>query len=231
MHNSALINLNIAQGMVLSGVKNVFFTSSACVYPQQIQTDPESCMLSEPQAYPADPDSEYGWEKLFSERLYLSFAKNYSLRVRIARLHNVFGPYCSWNDQRAKAPAALCRKVAVSEGTVKVYGPGQQTRSFLYIDQCIQGIHRMIESDCDVPLNLGSDRIISINDLVQLIAKIGNKTVEIKNVPGPIGVMGRTSDNSLIQQYLDWAPDDQLEHGLTELYSWIVSMINNKENK
>lgn len=229
MHNSALINLNIAHGMITTGVKNVFFTSSACVYDQQQQINPESCMLAESQAYPANPDSEYGWEKLFSERLYLSFAKNHGLRVRIARLHNVFGPNCSWDDQRAKAPAALCRKVAVSEGTVQVLGPGNQTRSFLFIDQCLEGINRINDSDCDVPLNLGSNRIISINDLVLLIARIANKHVQIENVPGPIGVMGRTSDNSLIQQHLNWAPTDQLEHGLTELYSWISSMINNKE--
>lgn len=225
MHNSALININIVDAMVQSKVKNVFYTSSACVYPSHNQTDPTNPLLSESSAYPANPDSEYGWEKLFSERLYMAFAKNHGLRVRIARLHNVFGPLGSWNNGREKSPAALCRKVALSTGTVDVWGTGEQTRSFLYIDDCIEGIHRIQASKYNQPLNLGSDRMISINNLVQLIARIANKDIAINNIPGPRGVMGRNSHNQLIKEMINWTPADNLEHGLTETYQWIVSQL------
>jgi GDP-D-mannose 3', 5'-epimerase len=227
MHNSAMINLNIAEEMVKKGVKNVFYTSSACMYPSHNQEDPDSPLLSEESAYPANPDSEYGWEKLFSERLWMSFARNHGLRARIARLHNVFGPQGSWNNGKEKAPAALCRKVAQSTGTIEVWGPGVQTRSFLYIDECIEGIHRIQASDCDIPLNLGSERMISINGLVGLISTIAKKPVKINNVPGPLGVMGRNSHNQLIRDTIGWAPQDNLESGLEKTYAWISDMIAN----
>jgi nucleoside-diphosphate-sugar epimerase len=223
MHNSATINLNVLDAMRQHGVKRVFYTSSACMYPAYNQEDPDNPLLSEDSAYPAAPDSEYGWEKLFSERLYMSYARNYGIEVRIARLHNVFGPYGSWNNGKEKAPAALCRKVAMCEdgGTIEVWGPGNQTRSFLYIDECIEGINRIMASDYTQPLNLGSERMISINQLVFLIGKLAGKSVSIKNIDGPRGVMGRNSDNRLIRDVLGWAPTDNLEHGLTETYNWI----------
>jgi GDP-D-mannose 3', 5'-epimerase len=225
IHNSAMINLNIVESMVHQGIKNIFYTSSACIYPQEIQDQPEDPGLSEHTAYPANPDSDYGWEKLFSERLYMAWARNYNLRVRIARLHNVFGPLGSWNNGREKSPAALCRKIAESTGEVEIWGPGTQTRSFLYIDECIEGIHRIQSSDYKYPLNLGSERIISINNLALLIANIANKQITIKNVPGPVGVMGRNSHNQLIREVVEWAPIDNLEHGLTETYHWIKQQL------
>jgi nucleoside-diphosphate-sugar epimerase len=225
MHNSAMINLNIAEEMVRKNVKNVFYTSSACMYPSHNQEDPDNPLLSEDSAYPANPDSEYGWEKLFSERLFMSFARNYGIRARIARLHNVFGPLGSWNNGKEKAPAALCRKVAESTGEIEVWGPGVQTRSFLYIDECIEGIHRIQASDCGFPLNLGSERMISINGLVGLISTIAKKPVIIKNVPGPMGVMGRNSHNKLIRDTIGWAPQDNLEYGLEQTYTWISNMV------
>ena len=226
MHNSAMINLNVAKEMIRKGVKNVFYTSSACIYPSYNQEDPDNPLLSEESAYPANPDSEYGWEKLFSERMWMSFARNHNLRVRIARLHNVFGTLGSWNNGKEKAPAALCRKVATSNGTVEVWGPGIQTRSFLYIDECVEGIHRIQESDCEIPLNLGSERMISINGLVELIAKLTGKNITINNVPGPLGVMGRNSHNKLIREIIGWAPADNLEYGLEQTYNWITEQIN-----
>ena len=230
MHNSALINLNILEAMIKSGVKNVFYTSSACMYPQEIQQHAQNPGLREDTAYPANPDSDYGWEKLFSERLYMAWARNYNLRVRIARLHNVFGPMCAWNNGREKSPAALCRKVAASTGTIEVWGNGEQTRSFLYIDDCVEGIHRIQAGDYKYPLNLGSDRMISINDLVVLIAKIAGKTINITHISGPIGVNGRNSHNQLIKDQLRWAPSDNLEHGLKSIYTWIEQQLE-KEAK
>ena len=221
MHNSAMINLNIAHEMVVKGVKNVFYSSSACMYPSHNQQDPNNPLLSEDSAYPANPDSEYGWEKLFSERMWMAFARNHGLRVRIARFHNIFGPLGSWNNGKEKAPAALCRKVAESTGTIEVWGPGVQTRSFLFIEECIEGIHRIVAGHYDQPLNLGSERMISINDLVLLIAKIADKQVQINNVLGPIGVMGRNSHNQLIRETIGWAPADNLEYGITQTYNWI----------
>lgn len=228
MHNSAMINLNIAKEMVCKGVKNVFYTSSACMYPSHNQEDPNNPLLTEDSAYPANPDSEYGWEKLFSERLWISFARNYGLRVRIARLHNVYGPFGSWNNGKEKAPAALCRKVIESTGCVEVWGPGVQTRSFLYIDECIEGIHKIQESNFAMPLNLGSDRMVSINELVQLISNIAKKTIEIKNIEGPKGVMGRNSHNKLIKETIGWCPQNNLEYGLQKTYEWIYSMSQKK---
>lgn len=228
MHNSAMINLNIAEAMIMAGVKNVFYTSSACMYPSHNQEDPDNPLLSEESAYPANPDSEYGWEKLFSERVFMSFARNYGIRARIARLHNVFGPQGSWDNGKEKAPAALCRKVAASrDGTIEVWGPGVQTRSFLYIDECIEGIHRIQASDCEFPLNLGSERMISINGLAELISTIAKKPITIRNVPGPLGVMGRNSHNKLIRETIGWAPADNLEYGLEQTYAWISNMVQN----
>jgi nucleoside-diphosphate-sugar epimerase len=227
MHNSAIINLHVLDCMVKHGVKKIFYSSSACIYPDHNQTDPDNPICSEDSAYPANPDSEYGWEKLFSERLYMTYAKNYGIDVRIARFHNVFGPYGSWNNGKEKAPAALCRKVALADdnGEVEIWGPGNQTRSFLYIDECIEGIHRIMISDYDKPVNLGSERMISINELVLLIANLTNKKVTIKNIDGPIGVMGRRSDNDLIKNVTNWKPDEDLETGLLKTYHWINEQI------
>jgi GDP-D-mannose 3',5'-epimerase len=227
MHNSAIINLNVLDEMRKKNIKKVFYSSSACMYPEHNQLDPDNPLLSEDSAYPANPDSEYGWEKLFSERLYLAYAKNYGFDVRIARFHNVFGPYGSWNNGKEKAPAALCRKVATVEpgGTIEIWGPGTQTRSFLYIDECIEGVQRLMESNSTGPVNLGSERMISINQLVFLIGKLVGKSVCIRNVEGPMGVMGRNSDNRLIREKLGWAPQDNLEDGLLKTYNWIQQQI------
>ncbi len=221
MHNSAIINLNILHEMTFRKIPKIFYSSSACIYPDHNQEDPANPLMTEHSAYPANPDSEYGWEKLFSERLYKSFERNYGIDVRIARLHNVFGPQSAWAGGREKAPAALCRKVLESTGTVDVWGPGTQTRSFMYIDECIEGIHRLMASDHNEPINIGSARMIAINDLVQLICKIANKPMEIRNIDGPLGVMGRTSDNTVIKSVLGWEPPDNLEHGLEQTYRWI----------
>ena len=228
VHNSAMINLNIVNEMTKKNVKRVFYSSSACMYPSHNQEDPANPLLSEESAYPASPDSEYGWEKLFSERLYMSYARNYGIRARIARFHNIFGPLGSWNNGKEKAPAALCRKVAQCEtgGTVEIWGPGNQTRSFLYINECVEGIHRIMASECEFPLNLGSERMISINNLAFLIAKLNNKSVSIKNVEGPMGVRGRNSHNKLIKETIGWAPGEDLEAGLIKTYAWIESQIN-----
>ena len=227
MHNSVSINLNVLDAMKNMDCKKVFYSSSACMYPEHNQLEPDNPILAEDSAYPANPDSEYGWEKLFSERLYMTYARNYGIDVRIARFHNVFGPYGSWNNGKEKAPAALCRKVALADdnGEVEIWGPGNQTRSFLYIDECIDGIHRIMNSDYDKPLNLGSERLISINELVLLIASLTNKKVTIKNIPGPVGVMGRRSDNTLINAVTSWKPIEDLETGLLKTYHWINEQI------
>lgn len=226
VHNSATINLNIVNEMVKKGVTRILYTSSACMYPQDIQTDSNNLGLRERDAYPANPDSDYGWEKLFSERLYLAYARNYGMHVRIARLHNIYGPEGAWNNGKEKSPAALCRKVAQSEtGEIEVWGPGTQTRSYLYIDECIEGIRRLMESNCPEPINLGSERIISINDLAYMIGSIAGKEIKIKNIDGPLGVMGRTSQNDLIKRYLLWAPDEDLEEGIKKTYDWISSQL------
>jgi len=226
MHNSAIINLNILHEMTFKKIPKIFYSSSACMYPAHNQQDPDRPVLSERSAYPADPDSEYGWEKLFSERLYASYARNYGIDVRVARLHNVFGPEGAYTGGKEKAPAALCRKVIQSNGVVEVWGPGTQTRSFMYIDDCIEGIHRLMASTHAEPINIGSSRMIAINDLIQLISQVNNRPVEIRNIDGPRGVMGRTSDNTLIEQVLAWAPPDSLEAGLAETYKWIEQQLN-----
>jgi len=222
MHNSVIINLNILHEMTVKRIPKIFYSSSACIYPERNQQDPDNPVMTEVSAYPADPDSEYGWEKLFSERLYASFARNYGIDVRIARLHNVFGPESAYTGGREKAPAAMCRKVLESTGTVDVWGPGHQTRSFMYIDECIEGIDRLMASDYTQPLNIGSARMISINELVYMIADLCDKKIMINNVPGPQGVMGRVSDNTQIRRVLDWEPPDNLESGLEQTLKWIA---------
>lgn len=227
MTNSSLININILQSMVKYNVKDVFFASSACIYPEHNQLDPDNPNCEESSAYPANPDSEYGWEKIFSERLYLSYAKNYKINARIARFHNVFGPECAWNNGKEKSPAALCRKVAEcpDNGTIDIWGPGTQTRSFLYIDECIEGVFRLMSTNINEPVNVGSDRMISINDFAKLIASVAGKNVTINNIKGPLGVMGRNSDNKKIVSLLGWKPQNNLEHGITETYNWINSQL------
>ena len=231
MHNSATINLNIlesARKYTVASTLKIFYSSSACMYPEGNQLDPDNPDLAEHTAYPANPDSDYGWEKLFSERLYLAYGRCYNMNVKIARFHNIFGPEGSWNNGKEKAPAALCRKVALAPhagGVIDVWGPGNQTRSFLFIDECVEGIQRIMESDVREPLNLGSTRKISMNDLVYLIAKLVGKDVTVENVDGPRGVMGRTSDNKLINELIGWAPDEDLETGIEKTYKWISEQI------
>ena len=226
MHNSATINLNVINAIKNAGVKRVFYTSSACIYPAYNQEDPDNPLCSEESAYPAAPDSEYGWEKLFSERLYMSYARNYGIHSRIARLHNIYGPKGAWNNGREKSPAALCRKVAMTEDNViEVWGPGNQTRSFLYIDECVEGILRLMESDIDYPVNIGSERKVTMNELTHLIGAIAGKNVTVNNVPGPVGVMGRTSHNALIERALGWRPGEDLEYGITQTYNWILEQL------
>mgnify|MGYP001183589380 FL=1 len=226
IHNSAMVNLNIVDSMKRHGVKKVFYSSSACMYPEDHQLEVDVPALREDMAYPGNPDSEYGWEKLFSERLYLAFSKNYDFDVRIARFHNIFGPEGTYQGGREKAPAALCRKVIESNGVIEVYGDGKQTRSFLYIDECVEGIRRLMESDCTEPLNIGSDEVISINDFAQMIIDISKKEVVIKNIDVPqLGVRGRNSDNTLIKEKLGWSPTQLLKVGIKKTYSWINKQV------
>ncbi len=226
IHNSAMVNLNIVDSMKRHGVKKVFYSSSACMYPEDHQLEIDVPALREDMAYPGNPDSEYGWEKLFSERLYLAFSKNYEFDVRIARFHNIFGPEGTYKGGREKAPAALCRKVIESNGVIEVYGDGKQTRSFLYIEECVEGIRRLMESDCKEPLNIGSDEIISINDFAQMIIDISEKEVVIKNIDVPqLGVRGRNSDNTLIKEELGWSPTQPLKVGIGKTYSWINKQV------
>lgn len=226
MHNSALINLNVLEEARLKQCKKVFYASSACIYPEHNQTDPDNPRCEEESAYPAAPDSEYGWEKLFSERLYLSYARNHGLGIAIGRYHNIFGPLGTWRGGREKAPAALCRKVCETRsGEIEVWGDGRQTRSFLYVDECVEGTLRLMRSGHGMPLNIGSDEMISINDLAEMIIEISGKSVAIKNVPGPEGVRGRNSDNKLISQTLGWAPRQPLHTGISETYRWIDQQV------
>jgi len=224
LHNSALINLNISRLCVIHKVGKVFYSSSACVYPVHNQQDPGNPICSEASAYPAEPDSEYGWEKLFSERLYLSYARNYALNVRIARFHNIFGPESPWKGGREKAPAAICRKVMeVTDGqAIEIWGNGLQTRSFLYIDDCLEGISRLMESNFEGPVNIGSEEMITINDFAKMVFRIAGKKALINNIAGPTGVNGRNSDNKLIKEKLGWAPDFPLEKGVQLTYKWII---------
>ncbi len=230
MYNSAMINLNVAHTAVLLGVKKIFYSSSACMYPEYNQTSPTEPKCSEDSAYPAMPDSEYGWEKLFSERYYLAHQRNYGLNIRIARYHNIFGEEGTWCGGKEKAPAALCRKVAeASENTIDVWGDGSQTRSFLYIDECVEGTLRLMRSNFSGPVNIGSDEMISINDLAKMIINISAKSIEINNVDGFVGVRGRTSDNNLIHKKLGWSPSQNLKEGIKKTYSWIADQVKNCE--
>lgn len=225
MLSSASINI-LAIKYALKWKSKIFYSSSACMYPSYNQEDPANPKCSEESAYPAAPDSEYGWEKLFSERLYLAAKKNSGLQVRIARFHNIFGPEGTWRGGKEKAPAALCRKVIESKGAIDVWGPGTQTRSFLYVSECMEAILRLMESEFTGPVNVGSEEMISINDLAQMIIKISGKTVAVNNVPGPVGVMGRNSDNKLIKQKLGWEPSMKLEDGIKLTYNWINKQLN-----
>jgi len=233
MHNSALINLNIVELCVKHKVKVVFYSSSACMYPEHNQMDPNNPKCDEDSAYPANPDSEYGWEKLFSERLYLAFGRNYGLNGRVGRFHNIFGPEGTWNGGKEKAPAAICRKVAAAPegGTIDIWGDGKQTRSFLFIDECVEAIRRLVESDFTGPVNIGSEEMIAINDLASMVIEISGKNLTVKNVPGPQGVRGRNSDNKLISQKLDWMPVMPLREGIHITYQWIHDQVNNAERK
>jgi GDP-D-mannose 3', 5'-epimerase len=231
MHNSSLINLNVLEVLIdaYKGHKcKIFYSSSACMYPEYNQTDPDNPRCSEDSAYPAKPDSEYGWEKLFSERMYLAAARNYGVQVRIARFHNIFGPYGTWQGGREKAPAALCRKIASVKGKfgeIEIWGDGNQTRSFLYIDECLEGIRRLMKSDFTGPVNIGSEEQVTINLLAAMINKISGKNVQFKHVDGPLGVRGRNSDNKLIKRELGWEPTYKLMDGLKITYNWIVEQL------
>ena len=224
MHNSALINLNVVHECVKKKVGKVFYSSSACMYPEHNQLDPNNPNCEESSAYPANPDSEYGWEKLFSERLFLAFHRNYGLDVRVARFHNIFGPYGTWDGGKEKFPAAVCRKIAkANDGDeIEIWGDGEQTRSFLYIDDCIEGVRRLMDSETfHGPVNIGADQMISINDTVDLVAQIAGKTIRKKHIDGPTGVRGRNSNNELIEEKLNWRPSQNLKEGLKETYRWI----------
>jgi GDP-D-mannose 3',5'-epimerase len=228
MHNSALINLNVVHESVKQAVKRVFYSSSACVYPEHNQLDPNNPNCEELSAYPANPDSEYGWEKLFSERLYLAFKRNYGLDVRVARFHNIFGPEGTYNNGKEKAPAALCRKVAevLDGGEIEVWGDGNQTRSFLYIDECIDGVRQLMNSNYTEPINIGSNEMITIKDLANMIIDASGKEVHLKFIDGPVGVEGRNSNNTLIKEVLGWAPSQPLEVGINKTFKWVNKQIS-----
>ncbi|MEN0003912.1 MAG: NAD-dependent epimerase/dehydratase family protein [Bacteroidota bacterium] len=227
MHNSALVNLNALNACLQTGVQKIFYSSSACVYPEFNQLDPDNPNCAEDTTYPAQPDSEYGWEKLFSERLYLSFQRNYGLNVRIARFHNIFGPQGTWTGGKEKAPSAICRKVAeaISGESIEIWGTGEQTRSFLYVDECVEGVLRLMESDFSGPVNIGSEEMISINDFAKLIIEISGKDLSLQHIEGPIGVNGRNSDNRLIQEKLGWKPSLPLRSGIEKTYAWIEQQV------
>jgi GDP-D-mannose 3',5'-epimerase len=231
MHNSALINLNILKFVSDVKVKKIFYSSSACIYPEYNQMDPSNPICSEGSVYPALPDSEYGWEKLFSERLYLSFCKDKNINVRIARFHNIFGEEGTWEGGKEKAPAALCRKVvgAADGGQIEIWGDGRQTRSFLYIDECLEGVRRFMNSNFTGPINIGSDEMVSINELADRIMVIAEKNLRKVHIPGPLGVRGRKSDNRLIKHKLGWAPSQSLNIGLQKTYRWIEKQIGGQK--
>ncbi|MBI5416421.1 NAD-dependent epimerase/dehydratase family protein [Candidatus Poribacteria bacterium] len=228
MHNSATINLNMLDVCYKRNIKNIFYSSSACIYPEYNQMDPHNPKCSEESAYPAAPDSEYGWEKLFSERLYLSYCKNYKMNVHIARFHNIFGPNGTWVGGREKSPAALCRKIiaAPANGEIEIWGDGKQTRSFLYIDECLEGVLRLMRSNFTGPVNIGSEEMVTINQLAEIIMEIADKKLKIKHIPGPLGVRGRNSDNKLIKEKIGWAPSLPLKNGLEITYRWIAEQAN-----
>jgi GDP-D-mannose 3',5'-epimerase len=239
MHNSALINLNVANECVKKGIKKIFYSSSACMYPEHNQLDPANPNCEESSAYPANPDSEYGWEKLFSERLYLAYNRNYKLNVRIARFHNIFGPFGTWKGGKEKAPAAMCRKVCetIDGGEIEVWGDGQQTRSFLYIDECVDAVLKLMDSDFIGPVNIGSEEMVSINQLAQMAIDISKKNIKINNIYGedfykkyghkcPLGVKGRNSDNNLYYEKIGWKVSNPLIYGIEKTYQWINKKVN-----
>ena len=223
MHNSSQINLNLLEACRRRNCRRIFYSSSACIYPEHRQTDPNNPGLAETDAYPAAPDSEYGWEKLFSERLYMAYARNHGFDVRIARYHNIFGPEGAWNDGKEKAPAAVCRKVAMAAqgGEVEIWGDGEQTRSFLFIDECLEGTTRLMRSSFGKPVNIGSDEMVTINGLAKMAAGIAKKDVRLRHIPGPTGVRGRNSDNTFIAKTLGWRPTQPLRAGIEKTFAWI----------
>jgi GDP-D-mannose 3', 5'-epimerase len=227
MHNSATINLNVADSAHKRTIKRVFYSSSACMYPSHNQEDPDNPNCAEDSAYPANPDSEYGWEKLFSERLFLAYNRNHGTENRVARYHNIFGPEGTWDGGKEKAPAAMCRKVAQARSgdTIDMWGDGLQTRSFLYVDECLEGTTRLLRSGWEGPVNIGSDEMVTINQLLNTVAEIAGKTIHINHIPGPTGVRGRNSDNRLIQEKLGWAPSQSLVTGLEKTYAWIERQV------
>ena len=233
MHNSATINLNMVDVCYKRNVSRVFYSSSACMYPAYNQEDPENPNCAEDSAYPAAPDSEYGWEKLFSERLYLAFGRNRGMECRVARFHNIFGPEGTWTGGREKSPAAICRKVAQTKdgGEIEMWGDGQQTRSFLYIDECVEGVLRLTRSPHTGPFNIGSDEMVTINQLAQMAMDIAGKKLTIRHIPGPLGVRGRNSDNRLIQSTLGWAPSQPLYAGLEKTYAWISEQVSRQQGR
>ena len=228
MHNSASINLNVLETCRKRSCNNIFYSSSACMYPEHNQLDPSNPNCSEESAYPANPDSEYGWEKLFSERLYLAYNRNHGMKCSVARYHNIFGPEGTWTGGKEKAPAAICRKVAaaVNNDEIEIWGDGLQTRSFLFIDECIIGTKKLIRSEFNGPVNIGSEEMIAINDLAKMVISISNKKLKIRNVPGPEGVRGRNSDNALIERMLHWSPEQPLFDGVEKTYHWINEQLH-----
>jgi GDP-D-mannose 3',5'-epimerase len=227
MHNSATINLHVLDCGRKAGIKRFFYSSSACIYPAHNQTDPDNPNCAEDSAYPAAPDSEYGWEKLFSERLYASYARNYGVEVHVARFHNIFGPQGTWQGGREKAPAAVCRKVAEAAqgGEIEIWGDGKQTRSFLYVDECVDGIRRLMESNFAGPVNIGSDEMVTINQLAEMAMDIAGKPLRIRHTKGFLGVRGRNSDNRMVKEKLGWAPSASLRQGLERTYRWIAEQV------
>ena len=227
MHNSAMINLNMLDACSRRNVKRIFYSSSACIYPEYNQEDPDNPNCAEDSVYPANPDSDYGWEKLFSERLYLAFHRNYGMEVRIARYHNIFGPLGTWDGGREKAPAAMCRKVAMAKdgGEIEIWGDGKQTRSFLYIDECLEGTLRFTRSDWTGPVNIGSDEMVTIDQLADMALDIAGKKLTKKHIEGPLGVRGRNSDNRLIEKKLGWRPSRSLKEGMEKTYAWIEKQV------
>lgn len=232
MHNSATINLNVANTCYKTGFTGkLFYSSSACMYPAYNQEDPDNPKCSEDSAYPAAPDSEYGWEKLFSERLYLAFLRNHGLNIRIARFHNIYGPEGTYKGGREKAPAAMCRKVYESKGKIEVWGDGTQTRSFLFIDDCIDAVRLLMQSDFQHPINIGSEEMVSINLLAAIVCEISGQYIKVVNVEGPVGVKGRNSDNALIERVLGWKPKYSLREGLEKTYQWLVTEYERSREK
>jgi len=231
MQNSASINLNVIESCRKRDIKRIFYSSSACMYPEYNQLDPNDLNLKEESAYPAQPDSEYGWEKLFSERLFLAAARNKGMEVRIARYHNIFGSEGSWNDGREKAPAAMCRKVATAQngGEIEIWGDGNQTRSFLHIDECLEATLRLTRSNWQGPVNIGSDEMVTITELANIIMDVANKKLKIKYIDGPTGVRGRNSDNTLFEKKLGWRVSKPLKSGIEETYPWIENQVKIKK--